>query len=222
MIYFPLSKLVDTAETVVAPGAAVLAEGSALVRSGVAGVTPAVAVDASEVFAGFSIAGVSAAPFVEAYATKVEEFVVPAGGTVTLAQTPVGGQITVYDITLGAVDATITVVGKVIGTLTVASTVRITYKYALTVTQSRALQGDAQPGGYSGLAVGQIGLVKRGLIYTDQFDAGVNWLAATAIKLAPGGLVTSQAGVGAALVGAYVVSVPSQEVPFLGLEFSAV
>ena len=71
----------------------------------------------------------------------------------------------------------------------------------------------------SGAEVGGV-IDASGFLYTDQFDASVNWAAVTGIKLAANGQLTSQAGAGAAIV-AYVVSLPTQEVPFLGLEFSA-
>ncbi len=226
MIYFPLSKIVDSAETVTAPGASITSEGQALVRAVGApatGVQQSMAADANEIFAGFAIAGVSAAPLPALYAAKVEESVVPGSGIVTLAQTPVAGQLAIYDLTTGAavpLGGGIAVVNNTVTGLTAGNNVRTTYKYALTVIQSRNLQGDVQPGGYAGAYVGQIGLAKRGLLYTDQFDAAVNWGAATGIKLAANGLITNQAGAGALIQG-YVVSIPSQEVPYLGIEFSA-
>lgn len=225
MLYLPLSKIVDSAETIVAPGAMILNEGAALVRAAGApasGVTLSAGA-AGEVFAGFSIAGTSAAPFAPAYASKVETFLVPASGNVSLAFTPVAGQIMVYDNTAGAVvaiSAPVTLTGNVLGGLTAGNSVTVTYHYALTVIQARALQGDVQPGGYAGAYVGQIGLAKRGLVYTDQFDAAVNWAAATGIKLDAAGQLTDQTGTGVAING-YVVSVPNAEVPFLGIEFSA-
>jgi hypothetical protein len=181
------------------------------------------AADGSEIFAGFAIAGVSAAPLIASYANKVEEFVVPASGSVSLAQTPVAGQIVVVNAASGAVIAItggVSLTGKVIAGLTAGLTVRVTYKYALTVVQARALQGDVQAGGYAGSYVGQVGLVKRGLIYTSEFDASVNWAAATAIKLAANGQITNQSGSGATIKG-YVVSLPTQDVPFLGIEFDS-
>lgn len=223
MIYFPLTKIVDSSEAVLAPGAAVTAEGQALIRVTAApaqGVTPSLGA-ANEIFAGFSLLGVSAAPLPALYASKVESFTVPGSGIVALAKTPVAGQLAVFDNTAGAAVATPTVVGNTVTTLTVGNTVTVTYKYALSVIEARALQGDVQPGGYAGSYVGQVGVAKRGVIYTDQFDAAVNWAAATSIKLAAGGQITSQGGSGVALTGAYVVSTPSQEVPYLGLEFSA-
>jgi len=226
MLYLPQSKITDSAETIIAPGAVITAEGQALVRAvgaPASGVQPSMAASANEIFAGFAIAGTSAAPFPIAYEGKVEEFVVPASGIVNLAFAPVSGQVFILDVTTGAaipVTGGVTVVGNVVSGLPASDTVHITYKYALSAVQARARQGDVQPGGYSGAYVGQVGLVKRGLIFTDQIDMSVNWGAATAIKLAPNGMITDQSGSGAVING-YVVAIPTQEVPFLGLEFSA-
>jgi hypothetical protein len=227
MIYFPLSKFVDSAETVVAPGAAITAEGQALVRMPGApakGVTPSMAADDTEIFAGFAVAGVSAAPLALTHASKVEEFVVPASGVATLAFTPVANELSVFNLTTMAAVAPAgpasTGAGPTLTGLTAGTTVRVTYKYALSAVQARALQGDVQPGGYAGEYVGQVGLIKRGLIFTDQFDASVDWSAATEIKLAANGTITDQSGTGAAIKG-YVVTVPNVETPFLGIEFSA-
>lgn len=233
MLYLPLSKFPDSAETVVAPGASIAAEGQALVRAAgapSAGVTPS-AGTGSEIFAGFAFAGVSAAPLPAPYANKVETFVVPSTGSVQLQFTPVSGQVFIYDVTAGAAVAItggVSVTGNVVAGLTSGHTVNITYKYALTVLQSRALQGDVQPGGYAGAYVGQIGLVKRGLIYTSEFDASSNWATATGIYLAPNGQLTASSSVTVGgtttnytQVNGYVVAVPGQDVPFLGIEFSA-
>lgn len=226
MIYFPLSKFPDSAETIVAPGVAIGAEGQALVRApGVTGVMPSAAADDTEVFVGFAIAGVSAAPLAITEASKVEEFVVPSSGVVTLAFTPKAGQLAVFNLTTNAAVVPAGPAATGVGTtLTVAGSgsniVRVTYKYVLDAVKARALQGDVQPGGYAGAYVGQIGLVKRGLIFTDQFDAAVDWSAATAIKLAADGKLTNEDGDGAQING-YVVAVPGVENPFLGIEFSA-
>jgi hypothetical protein len=112
------------------------------------------------------------------------------------------------------------VVANTVTGLTAGDVVNVTYQYTLTTIQARALVGDVQPGGYVGAYVGQSGIVKRGTVYTDQFDASKNWAAATAIKLAANGQLTDQTGTGVAIVG-YVVAAPGVDVPFLGLEFSA-
>ena len=218
MIYFPMTRLVDSSEAAVAPTANITAEGQALVKAAT-GVAPSLGTSA-DVFAGFAVMGVSAAPVAALYGTKVESALVPGNGVVTLGQTPVSGQLAVFDNTDGAAVASPTVSGKTVTGLTAGNTVTVTYKYALTTLQSRALQGDTQPGGYAGSYVGQVGLAKRGVIYTDQFDASVNWAAATGIKLMANGQITNQAGTGVAIDG-YVVAVPNQEVPYLGIEFSA-
>lgn len=219
-----LSKIVDSADMIVAPGAVISAEGQALVRQPgamSAGVMPSTAATANEVFVGFSMAGTSAAPFPEAFTNKVETLVVPSTGTVTLQRTPVTGQVFVFDNTTGAAVPTPTVVGNTITGLTVGDEVAVTYKFPLSVNEARAIFGDVEPGGYAGAYVGQVGVAKRGLIYLGEFDASKNWEAATAIKLAANGQVTDQSGAGATIVGAYVVATPNTEYPFLGIEFSA-
>lgn len=222
MIYGPFSKYVDSSEVVVAPGAVIDAEGMVLVRANgaqAAGVLPSTG-GTSEVFAGFSLAGTSAAPFLEGFTNKQETFVVPATGKVTLQFAPVPNQVFVYDVTAGAAVASPTVTGKSITGLTVGDEVVVTYKYALSVVQARSLQGDVQPGGYSGAYIGQIGCIKRGVVYTSEFDASKDWNAATSVKAAAGGQVTDQTGTGITL-NAVIIAAPTSEVAFLGLEFSA-
>jgi hypothetical protein len=223
MIYGPFSKYVDSSEAQVAPGAVIDAEGLVLVRAAgaqAAGVLPSTG-GTAELFAGFSIAGTSAAPFLEGFTNKQETLTVPATGTVTLQFAPVANQTFVFDTTTNSAIATPTVSGKNITGLPAGDEVVVTYKYQLSVVQARSLEGDTQPGGYSGAYIGQIGLLKRGILYTSQFDASKNWAAATSVKAAAGGQVTDQSGTGITLP-AQIIAVPTSEVTFLGLEFSAV
>ena len=234
--YLPFTKIADSTEMLTAPGAIFTAEGQALVRSAsapAAGVLPSTGTSA-DIFVGFAIAGTSALPFPESYTNKVEQFLVPTGGTVTLSLTPVAGQVFVFDNTTNAVVANPTVSGNQITGLTAGDEVTVTYKYAMSVVQERALFGDVQPGGYVGAYVGQIGVITRGVIWTSEFDASKNWAAAgngaNTIVLAANGQLTLgtpgafSAGVQAAPVaipGAYVVGVPGQDQPYLGIAFSA-
>lgn len=223
-IYLPLSKFRDSNEAVVAPGIVIQAEGQALVRASAAqaqGVLPSTG-GTAEKFVGFSFAGTSAAPFAEAFTNKVEVRVVSATGVVVLTRTPVAGQVSVYNITTEAQVATPTVTGNTVsGTgINAGDTVRITYKFAVTQVEAVALWGNVQPGGYSGAYVGQIGVVKRGTIYTSEFDTSKNWAAATDVKLAANGQLTDQSGTGIT-INAQIISLPGVEIPFLGLEFSA-
>jgi hypothetical protein len=157
----------------------------------------------------------------EGFTNKQETFVVPATGNVTLQFAPVPNQTFVFDVTTNSAVASPVVTGKVVSGLTAGDQVVVTYKYALSVVQARSLQGDVQPGGYSGAYIGQIGLLKRGMIYTSEFDASKNWAAATAVKLAAGGQLTDQTGSGN-VVPCQIIAVPNAEVTYLGLEFSAV
>ncbi len=223
MIYGPLSKYPDSSEAAVAPGIVISAEGLALVRAKgaqSAGVMPSTGTSA-DVFAGFSLAGTSAAPFAEGFMNKVESFVVPATGSVTLQFAPVANQTFVFDNTTDTAVGSPTVVGNQVTSLTVGDEVTVTYKYPLTVVQARALMGDIQPGGYSGAYIGQIGLIKRGLIYTSEFDSSKDWTAAQAVKLAAGGQLTDQSGSGVAIANCLIIATPGAEVPYLGIEFSA-
>ncbi len=224
-IALDISKFDRSSETVTAPGVVITAEGQALVRANAtqsAGVLPSTGAS-TDIFVGFALAGTSALPFPEPYFNKVETFVVPTGGSIGLAFTPVAGQVGIYDVTTGAavpITGGVTLVGNIISGLTVADTVNVTYKYAMTVLQRQALMGDVQPGGYSGAYVNQIGLAKAGIIYTSEFDDSVNWLAATGVKLAANGQLTSQAGSGVS-IPATIIAVPGIDYPYLGLSFAA-
>jgi hypothetical protein len=223
-IAFALSKFELTSEVLVAAGAVIVAEGQALVRvigATAAGVMPSTASTATEIFCGFAVAGTSAAPFPEPYTNKVETFVVPASGIMTLQFTPVGGQVIVFDNTLNTSPSFTTSNNKITVTSGFGDSVTITYKYALTVIQRIALFGNVQPGGYAGSTVNQVGTVTKGLVYTSEFDVSVNWAAATSIKLAPNGQITDQSGSGA-VIPAYVVSLPTVDYPYLGLKISAI
>lgn len=220
--YLPFTKAEQSTEMLTAPGATFQAEGQAVVRTSGAtanGVLPSTGTS-NDVFCGFTFAGTSALPFAEPYYNKVEQFLVPATGTVTLSVTPVAGQFMVFDNTTNAVVGGATLSGATVSGLTSGDTVTVTYKYAMTVVQERALFGDIQPGGYVGSLVGQIGVITRGTIWTSEFDDSKNWAAATAIKLAANGQITDQSGSGVAIQG-YVIGVPGQDVPFLGITFMA-
>lgn len=229
--YLPNGRVADMGDVLVAPGAVILAESQALVVSNGAqsmGVMPATGT-ATDVFAGFAIAGTSALPFPEAYTNKVEQFVVPTGGMITLSMTPVAGQVFVMDTTTGTADTTFTVSGANVSGLTPGDTVVVTYKYAMSIIQQRALFGDIQPGGYVGAYVGQIGLITRGDVWISEFNANANWAAAgsagNTICLAANGQLTlgtpNTGSAGNAVSNMIVTGIPSMTIPYLGLRFSA-
>ena len=152
---------------------------------------------------------------------KVEKQVVPASGTVTLQFAPLASSTTVLDATTGASVASPAVTGHNITGLTAGDQVTVTYSYALTVSQAIGLMGNAVPSGYAGSLLGSTGVSQGGRIYTNQFDSSKNWADATAIKLGANGQLTDQTGSGT-VVPALIVSLPNQDIPFLGIEFNAV
>lgn len=223
MIYAPLSYAVRSTEYPVAAGTTVTVNGQALVGAYVGnifGVAPSAGA-AGEVFVGFANAQVSAAPFQETTAIKVENAVVNAGGTVTLAFAPLASTALVYDNTQAAIATPGAVTGKVVSGLTVGDSVTVTYTYALTVSQSIALIGNQQPGGYAGSLLNSVGVAQQGRIFTSSFVSGKNYAAATSLKLAANGQITDQTGTGVALANAFVVAIPTLDVPYLGIEFVA-
>lgn len=225
MIYNPLSALVRSTEHPLAAGAVITANGQALVAvntGGIFGVKPSTGSN-GEKFVGFVNAQTSMAPFQQGTATKNETLVLNASGAATLAFAPISGTLGVYNVTgAAAVASNAIAVGSDGVTVTVTggagATVNVTYSHALTVVQARTLFGDVQPGGYSGLTIGQIGVAKQGVIYTDQFDTSVNWHGATGVKLAANGKVTDQTGSGTA-IAATIVAIPRDDYPYLGLDF---
>lgn len=229
MISRPLTRVVNSTEMAVAPGAVILAEGQALVRTSGAmsqGVMPSTGAN-TDIFQGFSFAGTSAYPFPEQYTNKFESFLVPSSGTIVLTFTPISGQVFIFDTTTNAPATGWTNTNGTITGLTSGDTVNVTYKYSMSVTQTVALYGNVQPGGYSGAYVGQIGVVTRGFVMTDQFDASQNWAGATnsgatqIVLGAAGQLTLGTPGTNGIAFPGTVVRVPDELYPFLGVEFSA-
>lgn len=220
MLYID-TRIVDSSEAILAEGAQVTQEGQAMVAVPGKGISPSTG-EENEIFAGFAMNQLCGIPVLEPYGIAVEEFLVDSSAKVTVQFAPISDSVALINLKTDEAIASLTVTGKTItAAMTEGMKVKVVYRYALTNIQARAMMGDAQPGGPAGAIVGQCGLAKRGVIYTSCFDTSVNWAAATAIKLAKGGFVTDQFGEGTALAGAYVVKVPTAEIPFLGIEFSA-
>jgi hypothetical protein len=225
MIYSPLSAFSRSSEMALNPAAVLSGDGQALVNTLVNGksvVAPS-AGTAGEQFVGFSSLQTSAATAMPSTAVKVEEVTLTAAGKMTTGNTPVAGSVFVYNAATGAAIVVDSVVGSVVDCLVANASVavRVQYRYALTVVQARALVGDVQPGGFAGTTYGTVGVAQTGTIYTDQFDSGKDFAAATSIKLGANGRVTDQSGSGVA-INAIVKSLPTSGYPFLGLEFNAV
>lgn len=223
MIRFPNTRSTLSKEVKVAPFARFTAEGQAAVYSKgatVEGVLPATGT-ATDIFAGFVIAGGGAAPFLESYTNAVDEGEVTQAGTITLRFAPISAEaILVVDAETNEVVAdTKTLTGNVVSGLTsvAGKAVRVTYKYEMTYRQAVALQGDSEIGGYSGAQVDQIGVIERGQVFISEYDTSVDWRTAETINLAANGQVTS-GGSGVEIKG-IIIQVPTYEEPFLGIDF---
>lgn len=98
----------------------------------------------------------------------------------------------------------------------------VVYSFSPTENQRRFLYeggGDFYPGNNAPQAFGQIGIITEGIVYTDQYDASVNWgtvTDATPIKGGANGKFTV-GGTGCICRGVQVKEVPSADNPFLGL-----
>lgn len=223
MIYFPQTRAFISRELPVAVGFQLEAEGQAMVgvtANGVFGVKPS-AGDAGEVFAGIAVSR----QITITSKARVDTFVVPVGLAVTLGRTPSGGTLSVFNKTTAAVVPSggggWSLAGDVL-TLPAGSagnTIEVYYKYAVTVKESRSLQGDIFPGGAAGFEVNQAGLFKNGVVFTDQFDTLVNWNAANPIvRLGANGQFTI-GGTGT-IIDCTIVQTPNPESAFLGLDLN--
>lgn len=226
MIYTQLSKIHRSNEFPLADGVTMIAEGVAMVGAmtgGVFGVSPSSA--ATGKFMGFALMQTTAVPAVQTSATRVERLTTAdssGDGVVTLARTPVGKvlartvstAVAFSDGDTAESGNTVTLTGAGAGVV-----VDVTYRYALSVLESRNRYGDPKPQGFSGNTLRQVGVAQTGIVYTDQFDPAVDWATAATINLGANGILTT-GGSGSA-IDAVVVSLPSIEYPYLGLEFNA-
>lgn len=96
----------------------------------------------------------------------------------------------------------------------------VTYRYNLTVAESRLLFFQRNINNEAGALFGQVGVGHgHGEIFTDQFDATIDWstVAVGAIHSAVDGTVSETGGTA---LDARVISVPNVNNPLLGLAFN--
>lgn len=225
MNYYPFTAISRSTEMPLDPAIATIADGVAMVSllvNGVSFATPATGA-ATDQFVGFTVLQTSASPQTPTTTVKVEELLIPGSGNIVISKTLLSGSAFVYDRATGA---PITIVSATGSTINVAVanaglTARVSYRYTLSVAEARSLVGDVQPGGFSGTTYGTVGLAQTGVLYTNFFNSGVDFAAATSLKMDAGGRVTDQSGSGAT-IPAVVRRLPTVDVPYLGLEFNAV
>lgn len=166
---------------------------------------------------------------------RVEEITVPSGApyTVTLKAAPLApstGMLVKHNATVYTYDAAADATGeyavadKVItfNSADANKKVVVTYRYTLSLQEALALTGDGVPGAVAPAAVTQtIGVIQKGVVYTDKFDTNDDWAAADIADIKAGANGFFQRGGTGAAVRGYVVHVPSADKPFLGLYIDA-
>lgn len=92
---------------------------------------------------------------------------------------------------------------------------QVVYSTDLTVEEARRIDGDGVIGQNPIDAIKMVVGIRRGLVYTDQFDPGNDWAAEDQVRVsAAGKFVGGNTG---ATVNCQICEVPSVDVPFLGL-----
>lgn len=238
MISFERTRVVISNDRPVASGSTIAAEGLALVADYTGGQfgVKASGAGVAQMFAGFSI-GQRITP---TYLPFCEEVVIadlggsvfgalltktPANPSASTVRATIGGTEGVYDTTP---DATLDfwVDGQYVKGFSTDEglTLKIWYRYAVTVADILALQGNMPAGGITaGEVLDMIGVIEQGDIFTSEFNQARDWAAATSIKVCANGQLDTEAGTGT-VINAYVIHLPTAgdgETPFLGIRFSA-
>lgn len=211
----------------VATGVTITTEGVALVyvmEGGKSKVRPSTGA-AGEVFAGFSLSRNSQSTRL----TEELEVKVPATApfVVNLPHAPVDGQIRVGTLApvAEAGDAPaageFSLTGKAL-TLNAAlagQVLRVSLAFAPTFQEAMAATGNDPVGGLPSTALGVIGVIKEGDVFTDQYDVTAEWKADGApqdVYLGANGLLTTKTG-GTKVGAVTILNVPSVGAGFLGV-----
>lgn len=210
-------KIIDAQDTPIVPGEHVAAEGLPLVRELINGrECVRVGNSVKAPFMGFSYTE-SLTPMVK---SKVEVCKADADtGKFDLISEPITGQIAFFAED-GSVINDATVSGK---TVTAASNkgemVKVQYRYQPTTEEVLMEDRVLVPSMASTDITGSIGVILEGLVYTDMFEASVDFSDVNAkLAVSENGLVTVQGEDGdLAEIPGVVVSVPGVDTPFLGI-----
>lgn len=228
MLYFPQTSIEISRERPVAGGSLITAEGAALVGvmvGGVYGVKQATGV-AGEKLSGISLNTVTGLTQVP----KIEAAVLGATNGIVLAAEPIVGTVRVFRKDSGAAltaaataDATHYSVDPanprrfVFDATLVGVGFGIVYSYAPTLVQAMALQGNVLPGGPAGQYLGQVGVITRGDVYTDQWNTALDWSTAVGVVLGANGKFEPTTDAAVAAQGVQIIELPSASRSTLGL-----
>lgn len=199
------------------PGTRVPEEGMVLVRELINGTEHCrVSTDVAAPYLGFSYAET----LDPVYKSIVEILTVDSAKKVTLKHVPITGQYSAKNLATGAA-VTIDSADKNVLTTQAAAqdVVEVTYRYAPTVEETLLFDRTMIPKMSASDMVKNIGVIIKGTIFTNYFDASANFADTTKVLgVASGGLVTMVAPAATtAIPRAEVISVPSQDKPYLGI-----
>jgi hypothetical protein len=240
MLYMPKTRIRESYEWPVYSGASTLYEGQCLVSvmtAGIAQVTQSAGTTGDTNFAGVSLnvwqvpttakwVDTITVPSVSPYTATLSNAPVSPGSTTMSAVTSAGSALT-YNSGVGSGQYTIT--NSTTITFNVAqagNTYLVTYTYTMSTQQAISYYGQ---GDVLKLSPSQItntvGVIRGGLIYTDQFDASQNWYGAVNANAnnTPSYISTGASGVftiggsGCTLPWVTVYEAPSVNYPWLGL-----
>lgn len=233
MLYFPQTRVELSTERAVALGHQITVEGAALVADltgGIYGVKQSAGV-ADEKFVGVSVNQVTSM-----FSTPtIQTLAVGTGNSILLPQTPIAGTVrvvrqadgqvyteagapgaTAYDVD-GTNPAKFNFLVGDLGKFFV-----ITYRYAPTLAQSMALQGNVLPGGPAGQYLGQVGVITRGDVYTSHWDTTADWSTAVGVGMDADGIFTPVTVVADQIPGTQIIELPTAGRGYLGLNINAV
>jgi len=232
---FQRTRHFDTHEYPVLSSVTSLVEGSGLVQvteSSIGKVSNGTGADA-EKFVGVAFSMMDTPATLKAVE---ENLVVPTTSpyTITLQRTPVGGATSVRVINQTGSTINIPTQAGAAGAqnqvqlsganlvfnatdAATPTTVNVYYSYTPTVGDIQQWVGDGIPGTTPVAFLQTVGVIRRGEVHTDQFDASADWTAQNIanIKVGTSG-VFQRGGTGASVTG-YVLKAPTADVPFLGL-----
>lgn len=230
MLYFPQTRIENSVERPVAQGSQITAEGAALVGALVTGIF---GVRQSSGASGERLHGVSINSVTSmTQVPRIEEAVLGNTNSIILGAEAIGGSPRVVVgttvLTAGpAASATQYAVDPtnarrfLFDASFQAQLVTIAYAYAPTLAQAMALQGNVLPGGPAGQYLGQVGVITRGDVYTDQWDTAADWSTAVGVALGANGKFVPVAAIANAIEGVTILELPSAARSFLGLSINA-
>lgn len=106
----------------------------------------------------------------------------------------------------------------------VGHSITVIYSFAPSLNDLRMLQGDQEPGGVVSLAIGSVGVMKQGTLYTSAFDPTEAWFnfneTTNWLTVNTGGIVGVGTSAETKVPSAMLLQSPSGDFPFVGFSFA--